>query len=303
MLTATQFERVLEMWRAADRLPCVVMLGDFWQLPIVDRTEERCDASALWLGNVSVIHFHEQVRCKDPHLQWKLDCLRTAVPSKKQLKKILRRRRAWKTSEPTAWDVLTLLREKPDTTVVTCTRGACARFNSLAAKVLFHDRHKTSLGTIPTDYEANEENYTQHGKLRQGELSPSQTDIFQGQRVFLTRNLDKENDFVNGMSAIVENYDPTSKCLHVITATNKSLAVHLCTEEIEGHGHVTAFPVRLGYACTIPKVQGATLPHVTVWLDRPLCRAAAYVAMSRVEHDENYIIAGQVTVQHFIPAH
>ena len=64
-------------------------------------------------------------------MQWKLDCLRTAVPSKKQLKKILRRRRAWKTSEPTAWDVLTLLREKPDTTVVTCTRGACARVRVL----------------------------------------------------------------------------------------------------------------------------------------------------------------------------
>ena len=52
----------------------------------------------------------------------------------------------------------------------------------------------------------------------------------------------------------------------------------------------------------IPKVQGATLRHITIWLDRALCRAAAYVAMSREEGDEDYLVAGNVGPQHFIPA-
>ena len=110
------------------------------------------------------------------------------------------------------------------------------------------------------------------------------------------------NDFVNGMSGEVEDYDASSKCLQVMTRTGKRLAVHLCTEDVEGHGRVTSFPVRLGYACTIPKVQGATLPHITIWLDKPGCRAAAYVALSRVEHDENYLVAGAVCPRHFVPA-
>ena len=50
------------------------------------------------------------------------------------------------------------------------------------------------------------------------------------------------------------------------------------------------------------KIQGQTLEHVTLWLDRPFCRAAGYVALSRVRCDEDYLVAGDVTPQHFIPA-
>ncbi|CAE7243636.1 unnamed protein product [Symbiodinium sp. CCMP2592] len=191
MLTAAQFERLLEMWRAAERLPCLVMLGDFWQLPTVDPKEPRCDESSCWRANVQVVQFYEQVRCKDACLQRKLDCLRTSVPSKQQLKHILRRRRAWKTSKPTAWDVPQLLRTKSDTTVVTCTRSASALFNKLAAKVLFHDRRKRPLGNIPMDYDANDDNFEGRGQLRKGPLSPSHTDVFRGERILLTKNLDK----------------------------------------------------------------------------------------------------------------
>ncbi len=32
-------------------------------------------------------------------------------------------------------------------------------------------------------------------------------------------------------------------------------------------------------------------------------RAAAYVAMSRVQYDKDYLIAGPVCPRHFVPAH
>jgi hypothetical protein len=66
-------------------------------------------------------------------LQHKLDILWTAQPSMKQLKKkILRGHRAWKTNDPTAYDILELFREHENTTVVTCSRPACAKANALA---------------------------------------------------------------------------------------------------------------------------------------------------------------------------
>ena len=83
MLTQPHFERILAMWKYAEQLPCLVLLGDFWQLPAVDATAARCDESAAWLPHVKVLHFHEQVRCKDPNLQKKLNILRTAQPSMK----------------------------------------------------------------------------------------------------------------------------------------------------------------------------------------------------------------------------
>ena len=105
------------------------------------------------------------------------------------------------------------------------------------------------------------------------------------------------------MSATVESYDERSKCLEVLTRTGQRLAVHMVSHELEDGRRVTCFPVRLGYACTIPKVQGMTLPHVTIWLDTIGCRAAAYVAMSRVQRDEEYLIAGgPLTPRHFAPA-
>ena len=63
-----------------------------------------------------------------------------------------------------------------------------------------------------------------------------------------------------------------------MTKTRKRL--HLITEDVEGHGRVTYFPVRLGSACTVQKVQGVTLDHISIWLDVPGCRAEAYVTLS-----------------------
>jgi ATP-dependent exoDNAse (exonuclease V) alpha subunit len=180
-------------------------------------------------------------------------------------------------------------------------RSACL---DLAKKVLFEDRHKQSLGTLPLDYEANGDNYTDKGKLKSKiKLEPAYTEVYKGLRIYLTKNMSKKDDFVNGMSATVEEFDDDSKCLEVVTRTGKRLAVHPYTEDVEGYGRVTYFPVRLGYACTVQKIQGSTLPHITIWLDVPGCRAAAYVAMSRVQYDKEYLIAGTVCPRHFVPAH
>ena len=62
------------------------------------------------------------------------------------------------------------------------------------------------------------------------------------------------------------------------------------------------YPFRLGYASALHKVQGATLPHVTLWLYIPNMPAAAYVALSRVEYDRNWRFIGDPGVHHFTPA-
>ena len=282
MLTAGHFEHVLALWKYADQLPCLVLLVDFWQLPVVDKTAERCEQSAAWAGHVKTIPFREQVRCKCPALQAKLDILRTAVPSMQQLKKNLRGHRAWTTREPTGYDILELFRKHEDTTVVTCTRHGAATINDLAATVFFADRHKRPLRMLPLDYEANQDNYGRGGRLRSGTLQPALRKIYKGMRIFLTKNMSKEDDFVNGMAAKIEDYDERSQCLQVLTRAHQRLAVYMVTHELDDGRKVASFPVRLGH---------------------PGCRAAAYVAMSRVQKDEDYLIAGLVSPKHFVPAH
>ena len=77
------------------------------------------------------------------------------------------------------------------------------------------------LGRLPLDFEANQDNYTAKGSLKKGPLSPADTVIYAGMRVFLTKNMSKEDDFVNGMAATVVDFDARSRCLEVLTRTGQ----------------------------------------------------------------------------------
>ena len=52
----------------------------------------------------------------------------------------------------------------------------------------------------------------------------------------------------------------------------------------------------------VTKMQGATLDHLTIWLDAWKVEAAGYVALSRVRHDRDWQFVGDPTVHHFTPA-
>jgi ATP-dependent exoDNAse (exonuclease V) alpha subunit len=119
-------------------------------------------------------------------------------------------------------------------------------------------------------------------------------------RVFLTRNVNKAVDFVNGMAATVQGYDADTRSLRVLTKTGRHVAVWPWTDS--DLGGITYYPVRPGYASTVPKMQGAELAHVTVYLDAANVPAAAYTAMSRVSRGTDYLIGGWVTPNHFTPA-
>ena len=126
--------------------------------------------------------------------------------------------------------------------------------------------------------------------------------LYKGMRLHITRNINKEADFINGMEATVEAYDAMSKCIHVVTKTRRHLAIYPITDYVEDSGYVTAYPLRPGYASTVHKLQGAELEHITIWLDRKFAKAAGYVAMSRVQHDTDYLLGGKLTRKHFTPA-
>ena len=158
-LSQTDFERIIQMWEAADKVPVLVFAGDFWQLPGINPTKPA--DSPRW-NMVHQIDFHEMWRCKDEALRTKLHLLRTSTPTKSQLKEICQAHKAWSGhKEPTAWDLQQLFRNHPDTTIATCTRRAAAVVNDLAIWVLFTTRKKKELATLPVDWEANTENYDQ----------------------------------------------------------------------------------------------------------------------------------------------
>ena len=311
-LSTALWDRVMALYEATRRRICLVACGDFAQLPSISGTNAL--DSSTWQG-VKIIKLVRSYRCKDDVLRKKLDLLRSHAPSEKQVQDLCRGHKAWNTQEPTAWDLLQVFRSTDEkTTVATVTRRGAAIVNDLAVQVLFRDRHKQCLGTVPCDWEANLENYDDRGRPRTDRKpEPLGQDLFLGLRLHLTKNKDKGRGFVNGMEATVEDYDAHSGLIMVRTKLGKLLSVHPYTEEVFGEklvhgeirhtriGNVCAYPFRAGYASTIYKLQGAELPHITAWLDAPNARGAAYVALSRVAYDKDYLLAGTLTSAHFYP--
>ncbi|CAE7870654.1 unnamed protein product, partial [Symbiodinium necroappetens] len=126
--------------------------------------------------------------------------------------------RAWNGHVPTVADVKRLLTTYPTTTFLTVTRKGSCTINALAAQGLFGRR--VPLATIPGDIESNWRNYTADGKLKPfNVLEPLNLVIYEGMKIFFTRNVDKTRDYVNGMQATVESFDHATNAVYAVTAT------------------------------------------------------------------------------------
>ena len=173
-----------------------------------------------------------------------------------------------------------------------------ARLNDLVL-LLKHPR-KAPWTILRGDIEVNPDNY-EAGKLREDRLpQPSEVPIYKGVQLYLTKNIRKKDDYVNGMLCYAEAWSETSGALRVRTKTGKRLYITPWTD-VE-RGSVTYYPIRLGYASTVQKVLGDEVEHITIWLDMPNLPAVAYTALSRVERSNAYSLAGKLTPAHFAPA-
>jgi hypothetical protein len=294
------FERLLRLWDAADRRPALVFCGDFCQLQGADPTKPNW--SEAWSnGMVHHMNLRTMRRCKCSSLRWKLELLRAYKPTASQLRDILKKHRAPKRENrpidgggewPTAEEIAAIFTETPETTFVTLTRRAAAWVNDAAVKL--HFGHVRPLDVLPGEPEQNASNYDDQHMVA---CEPSELPIYAGLRLYITRNANKSNDFVNGMGCEVIERDQYG--VLVLTDTGRRLLVHPMTDP---ETKTVYFPLRLGYATTLHKVQGATLAHMTMWLDKPWWPAAAYVALSRVQYDASWRFVGDMKPEHFVPA-
>ena len=207
-------------------------------------------------------------------------------------------KKAWPGNEPRMEDIRRILIAHPETELLAVTREGAAILDDLALQAKFPRRQP--LTVIPGDVESNPANYDRHHKLKpRKQLKPRSVPIHRGMQLYMTRNMRKDIDYVNGMRCVVEAWNADTKAIIVKTSTGRRVAVTLCYNEDFG---LQYYPMRPGYASTIMKFQGAELKHVTVWLDRPHCPAAAYTAMSRVKRQSCCLLGGYLTPDHFTPA-
>ena len=295
-LAQWEFERILRLWHAVDKLPALVFAGDKYQLPGIDPS--RPWQSRAWNAmDLQFIELHDIFRADDDAFLRILDVLRTSMPTKQQLNTICRGRKAWQGEEPSAADLKRLLRDHPDAIFVAATKRGVATINRLALEAL-HPRAEP-LAVIPGAFEDNPDNYD-GGRLRADRRpTPTEVPIHRGVYLYLTRNVRKTDDYINGMRCKVLSWDEDNQVLCVRTDTGKRLPITRWHDP--DHAGLVYFPCRLGYCTTVHKVQGDEFPFIIIYLDTANMPAVGYTALSRVKNGQSYLIGGKVTPEHFSP--
>lgn len=105
-----------------------------------------------------------------------------------------------------------------------------------------------------------------------------------GAQVMLLANIETESGLANGSLGVVEAFKPSGVLVKFANGQSRILEHH--TWEVNDGGRVVAsrrqIPLRLAWAITAHKSQGATLDKIEVHLSKSFEYGQAYVALSRV---------------------
>jgi ATP-dependent DNA helicase PIF1 len=114
-----------------------------------------------------------------------------------------------------------------------------------------------------------------------------------GAQVMLLTNLDQEGGLVNGSRGIVVDFDLANKKYPIVQFLNglKTIEPHTWKSDHDEPIERKQIPLRLAYALTIHKAQGATLDCALIDIGPSTFEyGQAYVALSRIKSLESLYI-------------
>ena len=274
----------------------VIFVGDFFQLPPVNKDSRNgvpstfVFESPLWKAIVPVkVELKQIVRQQDPVFHEILEEARLGRLSKKSLDIL-------KTRQNLPWQDQEI---RP--TLLFSRRAEVDHVNSSNLKALKGQRYtfKAQTCLLPTmsiqnlDLESDEVKFHIQRLDRDAPYSPELV-LAVGAQVMLVMNMDYELGLVNGSRGVVTGF--TEDALHLPLVKFKSgnpMPIGPATwdsEDLEGLQR-QQIPLRLAYALTIHKAQGATLDCALIDIGQSTFEyGQAYVALSRVRSlDSLYI--------------
>ena len=164
----------------------------------------------------------------------------------------------------------------PGTTLVCITRVAAQKFNDLAQAALFENAAVLCVR-----------------KFDEG-VARRDVQVHAGLRCLITRNIHKECGLINGARCVVQDALPRALVVD-LDEGRRVLRLHF-----EKHEHF--YCLARGYAVTLMKIQGMTLPHVTLVPDLSGIPGAGYVAISRVRALSDLLFYVRPRLDYFVPS-
>lgn len=302
MMTPELFEILDQVGREIRKCPSpfggiqLVLVGDFYQLPpISEGTTKFVFESPLWQSLKLVVHdLTEIVRQKDLVFQTVLNEARVGQLSKKSLRILSRRMGLSYKEELIRPTMLFTRRAQVDQINMKFLRELTTERKIYKATTLFDP------GVTATEKDPLVERVIE--KLDYGSSYSGELILAIGAQVMLLTNLKPEEGLVNGSRGVIVGFegikdkeivDP-SLLLPVVRFRNgiERLITHTTWESTDMPGvKRRQIPLKLAYAITIHKSQGATLDCVLIDVgSRTFECGQAYVALSRVKDLESLYI-------------
>ncbi len=258
----------------------VIMSGDFFQLPPVNRGEARAGSfvvnSQVWQELDPVIcYLEEQHRQDDETLLGILNALRGGELRRHHAEQLLERVGV-APEDP----------EEPLTELHTVNIDV----DSL------NERRLEALDGDEVSYEQSttgSENYVEN--LQRSVLAPPILRLKQGALVMAVKN-STDRKYANGSLGVVIGFEPATDYPIVEFTGGRVVSMLPDTWELRDgdkkRASITQIPLRLAWAITVHKSQGMTLDAARIDLRKAFVEGMGYVALSRVKNLRNLYLTG-----------
>lgn len=269
----------------------IMLVGDFYQLPPVNKSDEDtmfAFESLAWKdviqSTIELTYIHRQ---KDEIFQKILKEARIGNLSKESCDLLMSRKGLnWK-------------KNKVRPTLIFPRRAEVQIINDSNLKALTGRRYTYTArfaydGKVPEDFDTNDPNFKKIVASFDSDASYStELELALNAQVMLVANIDPDSGLVNGSRGVITGFCPSTELPFVefINGVKKTIGTH--GWPIENYEFVsrTQIPLRLAYSITCHRTQGSTLDSALIDIGSGIFEyGQAYVALSRVRSlDSLYI--------------
>lgn len=258
----------------------VILCGDFFQLPPVNRADSRQGSfvtmSNVWQNNgFEVLYLEEQFRQSDDELYHGiLNGIRAGQLTRSQLDALQARGQA--IADPFT----------PRTRLLT-TNVDVDGINHQHLDALEEDEYEFEMET------SGGKQYVE--QLKKSCLAPEILRLKRGAVVMTIKN-SQDKKYVNGSLGVIEDFEPGSDYPVIKLTNGREITVKPESWELvdgdKRRATLTQLPLRLAWAITVHKSQGMTLDSAQIDLSRAFVEGMGYVALSRVRGLKDLILDG-----------